>query len=85
MLAILELILLNALKRRRARQPDVRKTALEQHFKFDDAGVHHAVTIQDAALHLEMAEPILVNQLTNSFQRSLANLLCDLLRCQRLL
>jgi hypothetical protein len=50
MLVILELIFLNALKRRRARQPDVRKTALEQHFKFDDADAHHTVTIQDTAL-----------------------------------
>ena len=69
MLAILELIFLNALKRRRARQPDVRKTALEQRFKFDDADAHHAVTIR-APTPLgngRAAEPILVNELANPF------------------
>jgi hypothetical protein len=79
------MILLNTLNRRRGRQPDVRETALEQHFKFDDADAHHSVTVQDAALHLEMADPMLVNQLTSPFQRSLVSLLCDLLWCHRLL
>ena len=79
MFAILEFILVNVLNRRRSRQADVGETALEQHFKFDNTDTHDAVIIQDAALQVEMAEPILVNELTHSFQRSLMSSLWNLL------
>jgi hypothetical protein len=72
------MVLLNTLNGRRAGQSHVREAAFEQHFKLDDADAHHSITIQETALHLEMAEPILVNELTNSFQRSLMSSLWDL-------
>ena len=53
----------------RAVQSDVREVALKQHFKFDPVGAHYAGTIQDAAFQLEMADAILVDQLSNVFQR----------------
>lgn len=61
----------DALNRRSGRQPDVREAAFEQHLKFNDADAHHAVTIQNAALHLEMTHPMLVHELTNPFESPL--------------
>jgi hypothetical protein len=51
---------------RRARS-DVREASLKQHFKFDDIRTHHAGTIQDPALHLEMADTMLVDELSKIF------------------
>ena len=57
------------LKRGRGGQSDVREASLKQHFKFDAVGAYYAGTIQDAAIQLEMADAILVDQLSNVFQR----------------
>jgi len=71
---------------RRARS-DVREASLKQHSKFDEVRTHHARTIQDPALHLEMAHTMLVDHLSEIFQRLLSSVLCELcflLRCHRL-
>jgi hypothetical protein len=71
---------------RRARS-DVREASLKQHFKFDDVRTHHARTIQDAALHLEMADTMLVDHLAKIFKCLLSSVLCELcflLWCHRL-
>jgi hypothetical protein len=62
----------------RAVQSDVREAALKQHLKFDAVGAHYAGTIQDAAFQLEMADAILVDQLSDVFQRFVLRKLCDL-------
>ncbi len=55
----------------RAGQSDVREASPKEHFKFDAVGTHYAGTIQDAAIQMEMAETILVNQLPKIFERLL--------------
>ncbi len=65
-------------------KPGVRKATLEYHFKFHDTDAHRAITIQDVALHFEMAHPMLENRIANPWQRPLALLLCDLNRCHLL-
>ena|SRR5271154_2010131 len=63
----------------RGRQSDVREASFKQHFKFDDVGTNHAGTIQNPAIHLEMADTILVDQLSKILQRLRLSGLCELL------
>src|SRR5271165_643750 len=64
------------LKWRRGGQSDVREASLKQHLNFNDVGAHYAGTIQDLATHLEMAETLLVDQLSKIFQAFLLSVLC---------
>jgi hypothetical protein len=55
------------LSRGRRARSDFREASLKQHFEFDDIRTHHAGTIQDPALHLEMADTMLVDELSKIF------------------
>ena len=70
---------------RKSGHPDVREAALEQYLKVDHADAHFAVPIQNLALHLEMTNSVLIDELTNRFQPPLVYLLRELPRGHGLL
>ncbi|MGB6728564.1 MAG: hypothetical protein WBE74_21915, partial [Terracidiphilus sp.] len=59
---------------------------LEQHFEFDDIETHYADSIQNPALYLELAYPMLGYELPKILSRLLLKQffeLISLLRCHR--
>ena len=62
----------------RGGQPHLRRASLKQHLKFDDVGTHDMGTVQNTAIHSEMANTVLVDQRSKPFKPPLPSVLCYL-------
>jgi len=64
-------------------QSDVREASLKHHFKFNDVGTHYAGTVQDTAIHLEVSDTVLEDQLSKALSSTVPFAQNNLMRRQK--